>query len=123
MRLNLIWLPTMLAGCFSELRSIDGDWAGACTIDNAEFIEIPFALALEEFDDGWLEGGGSFTYKEINYEGPVYGDRIFDEIEIVLDGANEGQATRMEIEGELESDVIVGECAFFGVEGELVMGR
>lgn len=109
------------------VRSAEGTWAGSCDIDGSNDEDDPFVVGFEvviEEDDGEiLRGFGSFDYGEDLYEGNLKGDRFDDEVWLELDGHYEEAAVLLELYGDLEGERIVGDCAIYGIEGELTMWR
>jgi len=125
-RLLPLALLAALPAC-DIVRSLEGSWTGECTIDGSNddddpFV-VPFSLLVEE-DDGYdVWGEGSFEWGDDAFSGPLEGERFDDELELVLDGSHDGESVRLDIYGVLTGDRVVGDCAFYGVEGELKMSR
>jgi hypothetical protein len=115
-----------LLGC-DTFRSAEGRWAGECAIDGSNPHDDPFLVEfslLIDYDDGEVvSGSGEFSYGTETFSGKLHGERFDDDLELILDGAHDGESVRLEIEGELDSDRLLGDCAFYGVEGELKMSR
>ena len=103
----------------------EGAWEGDCTIDEHDGASVvTFRLEILEPEAGQIEGDGTFKYRDRDYRGYIHGERYAEEVELTIDGSgDDGHGTRLEIEGELEGDRLLGECSLYGVEGRLTMSR
>lgn len=128
MRSRLPLLASLLAlpAC-DVVRSAEGTWAGSCDIDGRNRDDEPFAVTFElsiDSDDGeQLLGRGSFDYGDDTYTGDLKGDRFDEDLWLELHGRHEDASVRLELYGELEGDRVLGECAIYGIEGDLTMRR
>ncbi len=116
----------LTSSCASISRSAIGLWAGSCVLEGGQYAaveQVDFELGVDEDDGGEVEGEGWFVYAGDTFTGPIRGSRHTSAVELWVDGASGGHATRLELYGELQGDTLTGSCWFYGLEGALEMRR
>jgi len=84
---------------------------------------VGFELDVFEEDKGQVRGEGLFVYNGYEFSGKVRGVRADDSVELELEGSSAGNATRLEIFGDIVDNAIRGACSLYGVSGSLQMSR
>ena len=112
----------LLVGCGSLSPSAVGQWSGSCTLEDIEDA-VGFELDVYEEDQGEVRGEGMFFYNGYEFSGKVRGIRADKSIELELEGVSSGNATRLEIFGNIVDNAVRGECSLHGVSGSLQMSR
>lgn len=84
---------------------------------------VGFELDVFEEDKGELSGEGLFVYNDYEFSGKVRGVRAYEAIELELEGTSAGNATRLEIVGDIVDNAVRGACSLHGVSGSLQMSR
>jgi len=110
----------------AETEEITGTWMGRCSNPD-EYIgfDADFELVLEEAVESELTGAGTVDVMDLRFRGEVWGLWAPPVMELWFEGKADKETISLEIDGEAAEDggSITGDCAVWGVWGDLEMSR
>ena len=119
--------PFFLGGCAeADVEDVTGTWMGRCiNPDESIGFEADFELVLEEPVESELTGAGTVDIMDLRFRGEIWGLWAPPMMELWFEGKADQETISLEIDGEADADgrSITGDCAVWGVWGELEMSR